>query len=176
KDFKKSIDGMPRDKGARHMFPDFDEKQISRICADKQKKFNSLMAGSKIKVYKSTVRFIKALKKRGIKTAMASSSKNAGPILKKLGLYGLFDADARGAFVKKGKPHPDIFLRAARRLRIKPEECVVFEDAQNGIDAAKKAKMKCVAIERGKGHSLRGADITVKDMRFLTIERFFGIL
>ncbi|MFP4465537.1 MAG: HAD family hydrolase [Candidatus Goldiibacteriota bacterium] len=166
-DFKSTIDGMPRPKGAKKILPLFKPKDIDRICREKQEYFDIFLSKDRVKVFKSTVNMIKKLKKYGIKTAMASSSKNAEKILKKEGIYSLFDADARGAYVKKGKPYPDIFLKAAKMLKVKPYECVVFEDAQSGVTAAKKAGMKCVGISRTG--ELKDTDITIGDMRSMNI-------
>ena len=171
KEFKKTIDGMPRDKGARFLFPKLPKKDIENICVQKQLFFNRFLKKTKVKIFKSSIVFIKQLKKKGIRTAMASSSRNARPILELYDLYKIFDTDAEGAYVKKGKPHPDIFFRAARKLKLKPGECAVFEDAQNGIDAAKKAGMKCVAVSRDPHHKLKRADLNVRDLRYVTFEK-----
>jgi beta-phosphoglucomutase len=163
-EFKKTIDGMPRWKGAAYIFPDLSEKQINLICLRKQHFFDIYIKKTRVKVFKSSIALIKRLKKKGVRLAMASSSRNARPLLQKINAFKLFDVDAEGAFVKKGKPHPDIFLKAARKLKTAPKECVVFEDAQNGIDAAKKAGMKCVAVSRDPKHKLKHADLTVTDL------------
>ena len=168
-DFKKKIDGMPREKGIKKILPGIRKKDIEKESNNKQKYFEYYLEKNKVKVFKSTVNFIKKLRKTGYKTAMASSSKNAKPILKKLRYYRLFDADAEGAYIRKGKPFPDIFLCAAKRLKVKPSECVVFEDAVSGVKAAKKAGMKCIGVARGS-HKLTGADIVVHDIREITTE------
>jgi len=171
KDFKDKIDGKPRAKGARTIMPGLDDPEIEEICGKKQEHFVKFLKKSEVKVFKSTVNFIRAIKKAGIKLAMASSSKNAGPILKKIKLYPLFDAEVEGASLKRGKPHPDIFLTAAKRLGLKPEECVVFEDAQIGIDAAVNAGIKSIAIERGGSSKIKGADLNVKDFSELSMKK-----
>jgi beta-phosphoglucomutase len=174
-DFKKNVDGKPRAKGARTVMPQAADKLIEDICADKQKNFENIMKTGKIKVFKSTVDFIKMLKKRSIKLAMASSSRNASPILKKVKVYPYFDAEVEGASLKRGKPFPDIFLTAAKKLGLKPDECIVFEDAQIGIDAAVNAGIKCVAINRDKSHSIKGANLKVNDFRELSYKKITGL-
>jgi beta-phosphoglucomutase len=171
KDFKSKIDGKPRAKGARTILPDITDAEIEKICCEKQEHFERILKSGKIKVFKSTVDFIKMLKKRGIRLAMASSSRNAKPILKKTNIFPLFDAEVEGASLKRGKPYPDIFLTAAKRLGLKREECVVFEDAQIGIDAAVNAKIRCVAINRDRSHSITGADFKVNDFRKLSYKK-----
>jgi beta-phosphoglucomutase len=171
KDFKSKVDGKPRAFGARTILPDATAAQIADICEKKQEQFERILKTGKVKVFKTTVDFIKILKAKGIKLAMASSSKNAGPILKKVKVYPYFDAEVEGALLEKGKPHPDIFLIAAKKLSLKPSECIVFEDAQIGIDAAVNAKIKCVAINRDKSHLITGADMRVNDFRQLSLEK-----
>ena len=79
---------------------------------------------------------LSALKKRRIKLAIGSSSKNAGFILKQLDLTGFFDAVSDGNNIEKSKPDPEVFLKAAQFLALEPAECAVVEDACAGIDAA----------------------------------------
>ncbi|HRU38934.1 MAG TPA: beta-phosphoglucomutase family hydrolase [Candidatus Goldiibacteriota bacterium] len=176
RDFKSKVDGLPRAKGAKRILPGFSRKQIDKVFAEKQEYFLKYLSAGKIKVFSSTVRLIKQLKKRNIRIAMASSSRNAANSLKKAGLYSLFDVDAEGAYVKRGKPYPDIFIKAARKLGLKPSECVVFEDAQTGIQAAIAAGMKCVGIRREKINPINGADLIVSDLKetnFNIIESLF---
>jgi beta-phosphoglucomutase len=96
------------------------------------------------------------LKKRGIKTAIASASKNARTVLQGTGIEGLFDVIVDGYSIKNTKPAPDIFLFAAKELGIKPEDCAVVEDAEAGIEAALAGNMIPIGIgpkERvGKAH------------------------
>jgi beta-phosphoglucomutase len=175
RDFKSKVDGKPRAFGAKTVMPKASDGEILKICAAKQIEFEKILKTGKIKVFKTTVDFIKMLKKKGYKLAMASSSKNAAPILKKVKVYGYFDAEVEGASLKRGKPHPDIFLLAAKRLELKPCECIVFEDAQIGIDAAVNAKIKCAAINRDKSHIITGANIRVNDFRQLSLKKIQDI-
>ncbi len=96
------------------------------------------------------------LKKRGIKTAIASASKNAKPVIESLKGNGLFDFIADGYSVENTKPAPDLFLFAVKNLNVKPEESVVVEDAQAGVEAALAGGMYSVGIgpvqRVGKAH------------------------
>jgi beta-phosphoglucomutase family hydrolase len=91
---------------------------------------------------------IRLLQQSNMKLALASSSpkKLINIILKMFKLEPFFSAAVSGQEVKAGKPAPDIFLRAAELLGVLPEECLVFEDSRNGVVAAKKAGMKCIAF------------------------------
>ena len=92
------------------------------------------------------------LRGMGIKTAIGSSSKNAPAILEHLGITRLFDAVADGNGIKRSKPAPDVFLLAAKMLRISPEHCLVVEDAVAGVDAAINAGMGCIGLGDAKRH------------------------
>ena len=88
------------------------------------------------------------LRKNGVKIALGSASKNAPLILEKTGIASLFDAIVDGNQVTKAKPDPEIFLKAAAMLRLPVKSCVVYEDSQAGIDAARAAGMGTVAVDR----------------------------
>lgn len=88
------------------------------------------------------------LRRRGLRLALASASVPAviAASLDALGVAALFEARVSGHDVENGKPSPDIFLEAARRLRLHPAECVVVEDSNNGLQAARSAGMRCVVV------------------------------
>ena len=90
--------------------------------------------------------FIAFLKEKGIKTAIGSASKNTPLILKKTGIVDKFDAISCGLDTQKSKPDPEVFLIAAKKLGIQPNECVVIEDSDAGIKAAKDGGMYAVAV------------------------------
>lgn len=79
---------------------------------------------------------LQELKRKGYLLAIGSSSKNAKLILEKLGCQSYFDAISDGTNIEKSKPDPEVFLKAAEYLKLRPEECLVVEDAKAGIDAA----------------------------------------
>lgn len=79
---------------------------------------------------------LKALRERGLKLAIGSSSKNAKFILERIGLADFFDAVSDGTNIQKSKPDPQVFVMAAQMLGLKPAQCLVVEDAEAGIDAA----------------------------------------
>lgn len=101
--------------------------------------------------------YLQRLRGRGIKTAIGSASKNTPLILERLGITQLFDVVIDGNSVSKAKPDPEVFLQAADALHIAPEYCVVFEDAEAGIEAARRAGMGSVGI--GKPATLKDADV-----------------
>lgn len=90
--------------------------------------------------------FLEKLRGRGIKTALGSASKNAGIILERMGIEGYFDAVVDGTMVSAAKPDPQVFLLGARLTETEPRHCVVFEDAEAGIEAAGRAGMFSVGV------------------------------
>jgi len=90
--------------------------------------------------------FMLLLKKENIKIALGSVSKNAMSILNRINLTEYFDSIIDGTKVSNAKPDPEVFLNAAKELKVIPEECVVFEDAVSGIQAAINANMPSVGI------------------------------
>lgn len=86
------------------------------------------------------------LKRRGVKTAIASVSKNTRTVLQGTGIEDLFDVIVDGYSVKNTKPAPDLFLFAAKELGVEPEDCAVVEDAEVGIEAALAGKMIPIGI------------------------------
>ena len=90
--------------------------------------------------------FIITCGKKGFKLAVGSASKNAKFILQKLGIDDLFSIIVDGNMVEKSKPDPEVFLKGAEILNLKPNSCVVFEDSQSGIQAAINAGMFSVGV------------------------------
>ena len=86
------------------------------------------------------------LQKRGIKIGLASSSQNAGLIIKKLGLKPYFEAMVDSRSLSKGKPDPEIYLKAAAALGLTPAKCAGVEDARAGLEAIRAAGMTAIAL------------------------------
>ena len=115
------------------------------------------------------VQFITELKNAKIRIAIGSASKNTPMILERVGIQGMFDAVADGNNISKAKPDPEVFLKAADMVGIKPEECVVFEDAVAGVQAALNAGMKCIGI--GSPEVLTKAHFVVPGLYEMNIEK-----
>lgn len=112
--------------------------------------------------------FLNHLKENNIQMAVASSSKNALTILEKIGLTSFFSKIVDGNQVQRTKPDPEIFLKAADHFGRHPNECVVFEDAKAGIEAALAGGMWAVGI--GKKDDLPKAHWTINNFSDITIE------
>jgi len=109
------------------------------------------------------------LKKRKIKTAIASASKNAQTIIDRLEIGYLLDYIADAGAIKNQKPAPDVFLVSAENLSVLPENCVGVEDAGAGIIAIKAAGMTAIGI--GEAENLKGADLLLPKTADLTFKR-----
>ena len=94
-------------------------------------------------------------------------------ILKKFQIKQFFDAIITADDVENGKPDPEVFLKAAQKLGVDPENCIVMEDASNGAEAAKAAGMACIAITSTRGkNQLQKADLVVNSYQELNIKDF----
>ena len=114
------------------------------------------------------------LKTKKLPLAVASSSQpsHIELVLKGLGIRGYFTAIVSGHVVARGKPHPDVFLKAAEMLKISLVDCVVVEDAQVGVEAGKNAGMKVIAVPNRftAHHDFSKADLTLASLKDITWE------
>ena len=116
-----------------------------------------------------SLELLKKLQEKGIKIGLGSASKNAMGILEKTGIIPYFDALIDGNVVQLSKPNPQVFLKGAEVLEIAPAHCLVLEDAQAGIDAARAAGMQVIGV--GLEEHLKGADLVVADLGIL-VDKF----
>lgn len=121
-----------------------------------------------------------ALKQDGFRLALASSSghNQISFFLSRFGIANLFDAIVSGDDVENGKPHPDIFLKAAGNAGSDPDECIVIEDSENGVKAALEANMKCMGFrnENSGNQDLSGADAIISKFDNDTIQLIKSML
>lgn len=127
-----------------------------------------------MKAIPGSIDLIKRIKEEGIPIAVASSS-NVADIesdLQALGISGIFDAVISGEHCQKGKPDPEIFLKAAKALGIEPKNCIVVEDSTSGVEAAKAAGMKCIGYANPDAvkQDIHLADEIVTDFDKLTVD------
>jgi beta-phosphoglucomutase len=113
--------------------------------------------------------FIQSLKLENIKIGLGSASKNSEAILKKINLLDQFDVIIDGNKVSQSKPAPEVFLKGAAALEILPQNCLVFEDAVSGVEAAINAGMRVVGI--GESQILHSADLVVTGFQELSLDR-----
>lgn len=120
----------------------------------KQARLEALIRTGQVTPFPDAVRFVLALKARGIRMAAASSSRNATAMMRSIRIEGggalpdLFDVDVSGRAMAHGKPAPDLFLLAARELHARPADCFVVEDSPAGVRAARAGGMQALAVDR----------------------------
>ena len=127
---------------------------------------------------KGVIKLLKKLKQKGIRLAIASSSdrKLIEYILRRLDISRLFDFVVGAEDIAHSKPNPEIFLKSARGLKVKPVECLVVEDAKLGIDAAKSAGMKAIGYRNPNSgdQDLSRADMIIYDFSRFSVEEMLA--
>tara|TARA_B100001778_G_C18603618_1_gene638572 strand:- start:3267 stop:3914 length:648 start_codon:yes stop_codon:yes gene_type:complete len=122
--------------------------QEKNILLDKKNNIykHSISSLGKKNILKGVEKILLKAKEKKMLLAVGSSSKNAKMIIEKLNLTHLFQAVVDGTMVKKTKPDPEVFLKAAKKMNLKASECIVFEDAESGVIAAKKGGFHVVSV------------------------------
>lgn len=162
----RKLRGVSRLESLQHIL-DHNDIELSEadkiVLADKKNAYYvDLLDGvNEDDLYPGAVEFARALRQRGCRLALCSSSCNADRVLDCLGLRDLFETVVTGHDITRTKPDPEIFELAAGRLNVHPFHCLVFEDAASGIEAAAAAHMKCIGI--GPADRLPGAAETTED-------------
>jgi len=117
---------------------------------------------------------LEEIHKAGLKSALGSASKNAPDVIRRLGIASLLDAISDGSSVERQKPAPDLFLHAARQLNLKPEECVVFEDAAAGIQAGRAGGFHTVGL--GPRERVGDADVLLPSLESVKLAGLLSTL
>jgi beta-phosphoglucomutase family hydrolase len=190
-DYDEYVDGKPRADGARDFLtsrgiklPDGADDDppntttIHGLGARKDQLFNAKVDKDGVAPYPGSVRYLRAVRSAGLRTAVVSASQHCAQIVRAAGLEDLLDARVDGLTAKqeglRGKPQPDTFLAAAKRLSTDPQHAAVFEDATAGVAAGHAGHFGYVVgvdrVDRDSGHGheddLRhhGADTVVRDL------------
>ncbi|MFN3328564.1 MAG: beta-phosphoglucomutase [Fervidobacterium pennivorans] len=146
-----------------------DDENVKLQLAEKKNKWyvEYINQMTKDEILPGVIEFLELLKSAGIKVAIGSASKNTITILERIGLKDFFDVIIDGTKISKAKPDPEVFLKAAEELGVRPEECCVFEDAVAGIQAAKSAGMKVIGV--GDPTILKDADKVIQSFQGQTL-------
>ena len=166
------LDGRKREEILQHFLGDLPTEQIREYGQRKNEIY--WRCSTDLRTITGVEEFLGALAAEGIPMAVATSASSgrARDTLAHLGILRRFSALVTGDDVNKGKPDPEIFVRAAERLRYNPQDLLVVEDAVSGVKAAKSAGMKCLGIAaEGRSGQLRdaGADRVVHDYRQISL-------
>lgn len=153
-----------------------DEARIREMAARKEEIFRALVAGH-IEPIRGLEGFLSRARASGLSLGLATSAcrQNVELILERLGVGGFFGAIVLAEEVGPGKPHPAVFLTAARQLGVKEERCLVIEDSISGVAAAKRAAMACAALtttHRAAELVEAGADIVCRDFTSRALGEF----
>ena len=164
KEWKRDYPGRP-DAEAFFYVLKMGKGEAEKLAGEKQKILVRI-AGSLAKPFKPTIAAAERLCAEGYALALGTSaaSNEAAALLRRFGLKRLFPIVVTAEDVKRGKPAPDIYLLAAKKLKAKPKDCVVVEDSIMGVEAAKRAGIRCVAVTHTFPRKLlRRADAIVDD-------------
>lgn len=186
RNYRQYVDGLPRFDGIRSFLksrgielpegtqddpPGFDT--VYALGHEKNRRYHRHLEGGEIEIFDDTVALIRRLRDEGLKTGLVSSSRNARRVLEITGLDELFDTRVDGTTLAElgldGKPAPDMFLEAARRLDASPERSIVVEDAESGVAAGKAGEFGLViGLSEDEDDRRRleeaGADVAVSSM------------
>lgn len=189
-DYKAHVDGKPREEGVAaflaargiNLAPGTDADgsdvtSIQGLGSRKDRYFQELIEQRGVEIYEPAIALVHALRAKSIKTAVVSSSKNCVGVLAAVGIAELFDERVDGRDLAqlglRGKPAPDAFLEAARRLGVEPALAVVIEDAVVGVEAGRAGGFgRVIGVDRGgQASALRnaGADAVVLSLAEVTV-------
>lgn len=190
-DYPKYIDGIPRFDGvsaflkSRNIELPYgsseDGNNLETVCGvgnQKNSIYQKLISEEGVKTFEQNVETIRSWKEKGLRTAVISSSKNCKKILELAGLTDLFEVRVDGIISEEknipGKPAPDIFLEAARQLDVPPQEALIVEDAQAGVEAGKKGNFRLIVGIKNASNETelleKGADVVVNNLKELDLE------
>lgn len=175
-DFRRTF-GLRNDAILRTLLGDLPREEVARLSRRKEELYRQGIAGG-LAPMPGVGELLGRLQRRGRGLAIVSSTprENVDVALRSLGLSGLFDTVVAEEDVHHGKPDPEGYLLAAERLGMTPRECVVIEDAAGGVEAAKRAGMRCVglAADRPEG-ALAKADLVVMSLEDAAVALFLGL-
>ena len=184
-DYATYVDGRPRADGVRAFLTargiELPEGQVDDpsglptvqgLSARKHDLMIDLVRDQGVEPYEGSVRFVTAVRRAGLRTAVVSASTNCADVLAAAGIADLFDEHVDGQVAErlalKGKPSPDTFLCAARLLDLEPAQCAVFEDALAGVAAGRAGKFGLVVgvdhLRQADALRKNGADTVVADL------------
>lgn len=151
------------------------EDEMSLLAEQKNDWYKAMISSmNSSNLLPGTEEFLQELARSNYHLAVGSASKNAESILQKTGIRHYFDVVVDGNMVSESKPNPKVFLKGAELMSVLPSTCVVFEDAQAGVEAALRADMRVVGV--GESVNLMGTHDRVAGLYEMNIERLESII
>jgi beta-phosphoglucomutase family hydrolase len=175
-DYTDYVDGKPREDGIRDFLKSRDIEigpdELHTLSERKNELVLKLISDEGVEAYDGSVRYLKAARDAGLRRAVVSSSHNCEDVLRVAGLTEYLEVRVDGHVIDalglRGKPAPDSFLEGARRLGVRPDQAVVFEDALAGVEAGRAGNFgHVVGVNRGDHRAIllrHGADVVVDDL------------
>jgi beta-phosphoglucomutase family hydrolase len=175
-DYVQHVDGKPREDGIRDFLASRgvtpSDEDVARLSDEKNELVLRLIHEEGVEAFPGSLRYVRAARDAGLRRAVVSSSHNCQEVLEAVDLAALMEARVDGhvkdALHLRGKPAPDTFLEGARRLKVRPDQCAVFEDALAGVEAGRTGNFGyVVGVDRvGQREALteHGAGIVVDDL------------
>jgi beta-phosphoglucomutase family hydrolase len=175
-DYERYVDGRPREDGVRSFLASrglvLPDQAVRELSLRKDEMFLRRLADSGVRPYPGSVRYLEAARDAGLRRAVVSASTHCAQIVRAAGIEDLLEERVDGVVARReglhGKPEPDTFLAAARRLGVPAAQAAVFEDALAGVEAGHAGSFGyVVGVDRvGQADALRahGADTVVKDL------------
>lgn len=178
-EFNEKLKGVSRTESLEiilnHGGVELSEAKKIELATKKNEWYLELVSQMTVKdILEGIPEFFEQIKQTDIKIGLGSVSKNAKMILEQVGLIEQFDVIIDGTKISKGKPDPEVFLKGAEELGFAPNECLVFEDAVAGVQAAKNAGMKAVGI--GKPEVLTQADVVYPNLEGVKIDEILNTI
>jgi len=162
------IVGLRGDQSWKLLKEKYDIKENIEVLRKKQRENYSKLLKSKMTLMPGVLSILKLIKVKKLKTAIASSSirKHILHVINTLNLSTYFDVIVSGQDVVQSKPDPQIFLVTAEKLGLKVSNCLVFEDSETGVQAAKRAGMKVIAVptKHTRNHDFSRADMIINSL------------
>ena len=145
-EYRRIAVGAAREEVIRHVLGELPEGELQRLMAEKERHVSEYLRTVGVKPIEGALELVRLVKARRLKAAVASASRSPELILDGIGARHHFDAVIGRGQVARSKPYPDVFLRAAAAIAVRPEECLVIEDSPLGIEAALAAGMRVIAL------------------------------
>jgi beta-phosphoglucomutase family hydrolase len=175
-DFRRTF-GLRNDAILRDILGELTPAEVERLAQRKEELYRGKIKG-RVTAMPGAMGLLRRLQQRGRKTAIVSSTtrENVRVVLSSLGLEGMFAAVVAEEDAPKGKPDPQGFLVAAQKLGVDVGECVVIEDAPGGVEAARRAGMRCIGVTTSRPReALADADLVVDSLEEAAVYSFLGV-